>query len=71
MARPIRSDDASRCVAAYLGHSRYGYSGRQVAESLGYRSGSSVTEAVRRYDSTHGRLAKYLRSIEKNLKQVN
>ena len=65
-----RSDNACRCVAAYLGRSRYGYSGRQVAQALGYRSGSSVTEAVRRFVATRGRLAKKLRSIEKYLAEI-
>jgi len=45
-----RSDDASRAVAAYLARRRFGYSARDVAEALGYRSHGSVRNALARVE---------------------
>jgi REP element-mobilizing transposase RayT len=49
-AEGTRSDDASRAVAAYLARRRFGYSAREVAEALGYRSHGSVRNALLRVE---------------------
>lgn len=62
-----RVNDASRALAAYLARRRFGYSGNQVAEALGYRSGSSVSSAVARIDSAGPALRKTAEKIEREL----
>ncbi len=46
-----RSDSADRALAAYVCRRRYGYPGRQVAQSLGYRDGGSVTRSLVRVEA--------------------
>jgi REP element-mobilizing transposase RayT len=43
-----RCDDLGRAVAAYLARRCFGYSGKQVAEALGYRSHGGVCGALAR-----------------------
>jgi hypothetical protein len=50
-AEGMRSDDASRVVAAYLARRRFGYSAREVADALGYRSHGSVRNALLRVEA--------------------
>jgi len=49
-AEGTRSDDASRAVAAYLARRHFGYSARDVAAALGYRSHGSVRNALARVE---------------------
>ena len=60
-----RCDDISRAVAAYAARQATSLSGRQIADALGYRAGSSVTVACRRVEAAldSGRLAPAVRSI--------
>ena len=46
-----RSDDAGRAVAACLARRRFGYSVKQVAEALGYRSHGGVRGAIARVEA--------------------
>ena len=52
-----RSDDAGRAVAAYLARRRFGYSAREVAAALGYRSHGSVRNALARIEGAAALLA--------------
>lgn len=62
-----RSDDASRAVAAYLARRRFGYPAGEVAQALGYRSGSSVTRAVARVELGNERLQQTATKLERKL----
>jgi len=62
-----RSDDAGRAVAAYLARRRFGYPAGEVAKSLGYRSGSSVTRAVARVESGTENLRRTATKLERSL----
>jgi len=49
--RGRRVDNASRAMAAYLARRCFGYSAGQVAAALGYRSHSSVSNAIARIEA--------------------
>ena len=63
-----RSDDASRAVAAYLARHRFGHPAGEVAEALGYLSGSSVTRAVARVESGTEKLRRTATKLERSLR---
>ena len=62
-----RVDDVSRALAAYLARRRFGYPGRQVAVALGYRSGSAVSNAIARIESTGPAIKRTAEAIEEKL----
>jgi len=61
-----RSQDASRSLAAYLARHVYGYSGKIVADAMGYRDGGGVTHAVRQVESSRKLIAQ-ARRLEKRI----
>lgn len=65
-----RVDDASRAVAAYLGRNVYGYQRQEVAEQLGYRTGSSVTQAIRRFEASAQHLRSKVKIVQKTLEDI-
>ena len=62
-----RADDSSRAVAACVARKICGYPASQVADALGYRSHSSVAEAIRRYEAGQNHLQPMVRRITKAL----
>ena len=59
-----RVNDASRALAAYLARRRFGYPVTEVSTILGYRSGSSVANAIRRIESAGPTIRKTAEEIE-------
>jgi REP element-mobilizing transposase RayT len=63
-----RSDDASRAVAAYLARRCFGYPAGEVANVLGYQSGSSITRAVARVEVGNRQLQRTVAKLERSLR---
>ena len=62
-----RVDDASRALAAWLARRRFGYPASQVAEALGYKSHSSVPNAIVRIESAGPSIYRAAETIERKL----
>lgn len=59
-----RHDDASRAVAAYLARRQFGYSAKETASALGYRSHGSVRNAILRVERGNNRLQRDVRKLK-------
>ena len=62
-----RVDNAGRAVAAYLVRRRFGYSAREVADALGYRSHGGVTTALARIESASPQLKRTVNKLANSL----
>jgi len=62
-----RVNDASRALAAYLARRRFGYPVNRIADALGYRSCSSVANAVVRIESAGAATRKTAEELERLL----
>jgi len=62
-----RVDHAGRAAAAYLARRRFGYSAREVADALGYRSHGGVTTALARIESASPQLKRRVTKLAETL----
>jgi putative transposase len=65
--RGRRDDAIARSAAAWLARCRFGYPAKTVAEALGYRGASSVTQALRRVEQQMKRIAPTLATLARKL----
>ncbi len=65
--RGRRDDAIARSAAAWLARCRFGYPAKTVAEALGYRGASSVSQAVRRVEHEMKRIGPALERLERRL----
>jgi len=59
-----RHDDASRAVVAYLARREFGYSAKQIADTLGYGSHGSVRNAILRVEGSNDLLQRDVRKLK-------
>jgi len=62
-SRGHRIDDASRCIAAFVGRS-FGHRATDIAAALGYAGPSSVAQAVKRVEAADSRLRDLIGAVE-------
>jgi putative transposase len=65
--RGCRDDAIGRSAAAWLGRCRFGYPAKTVAEALGYRGASSVSQALRRIEQEMKRIGPTLDRLGRTL----
>jgi putative transposase len=62
-----RVDDASRALAAFLARRCFGYPAGQIAEALGYRSHSGVSNAIVRIESAGPAIKQTAKEVEQGI----